>query len=156
MSRFEPIVRSWSAISRSLPEFAPARRPHARRRPILDCLEERAMLSTIPITVNSLVDAPSSTGVTTLRGAIATADADTADSYVINFAVKGVIDLKATLPDLANNIPVQGPGASALTIQRNPNAAPFSVLTVDSGETVAISGLTILGRKCEFWRRNQQ
>ena len=29
MSRFDSIVRSWSAISRSLPQFAPARRPHA-------------------------------------------------------------------------------------------------------------------------------
>ena len=36
MSRF---VRSWSAISRSLPQFAPARRPHARRRLTLECLE---------------------------------------------------------------------------------------------------------------------
>ncbi len=80
MSRFETIVGSWSAISRSLPQFAPARRPHARCRPILDCLEERAMLSTIPVTVNSLADAPSSPGVTTLRGAIAQADADTADT----------------------------------------------------------------------------
>ena len=39
MSRFEPIVRSWSAISRSLPQFAPVRRPHARRRPMLECLD---------------------------------------------------------------------------------------------------------------------
>ena len=40
MWRFKPIVRSWSAISRSLPQFAPARRPHARRRPMLECLED--------------------------------------------------------------------------------------------------------------------
>ena len=69
MSRFEPIVRSWSAISRSLPQFAPARRPHARRRPMLECLESRSLLSTVTLTVNSLADAPSSPGVTTLRGA---------------------------------------------------------------------------------------
>jgi len=32
MSRFEPKVRWWSATSRSLSRFAPARRRHARRR----------------------------------------------------------------------------------------------------------------------------
>jgi predicted outer membrane repeat protein len=142
MSRFEPIVRSWSAISRSLPQFAPARRPHARRRPMLQCLESRSLLSTIPLTVNSLADAPSSSGVTTLRGAITTADANPADSYVINFAVKGVIDLKTALPDLTNNISIQGPG---VTIQRDPSAVPFTVLTINWGDTARISDVTISG-----------
>ena len=41
-------VRSWSAISRSLPQFAPARRHQSRRRLTLDCesLEDRYLLST--------------------------------------------------------------------------------------------------------------
>jgi hypothetical protein len=38
-------VRSWSAISRSLPQSAPARRPYARRRPRLERLEDRTTLS---------------------------------------------------------------------------------------------------------------
>ena len=143
MSRFEPIVRSWSAISRSLPQFAPARRHQSRRRLKLDCLESHSLLSTIPIVVNSLVDAPSSNGVTTLRGAITTANADPADSYVIRFAVKGMIDLKTALPNLANNIAIRGPGAANLTIQRDPSAAPFSVLSVNAGDAVKISGITI-------------
>ncbi len=147
MSRFEPIVRSWSAISRPLPQFAPARRPHARRRPMLECLESRSLLSAITLAVNTLADAPSSPGVTTLRGAITQADADTADNYVIKFAVRGVIDLITALPNLANNISIRGPGAANLTIQRDPNAVPFSVLTVDNSETVTISGVTILGGK---------
>ena len=138
-------VRSWSAVSRSLPQFAPARCPHARRRPMLECLESRSLLSTITLTVNSLVDAPSSPGVTTLRGAITQADADTSDNYVIRFAVKGVIDLTTPLPDLANNITIHGPGAASLTIQRDSSAVPFSVLTVNSGENVKISGVTISG-----------
>ncbi len=59
--------------------------------------------------------------------------------------MKGVIDLKTALPNLANNISIQGPGAANLTIQRDPTAVPFSVFTVDSGETVQISGVTISG-----------
>ena len=45
MLRFEPKVRWWSATTRSLSRFAPARRPHARRRLRLECLEDRTLLS---------------------------------------------------------------------------------------------------------------
>ncbi len=45
MSRFESKVRWLSATSRSLSRFAPARRPHARRRLRLECLEDRTLLS---------------------------------------------------------------------------------------------------------------
>ena len=80
----------WSAFSRSLPQFA-----HARRRFTLERLEERAMLSTIALTVNTLPDdlSGATTGQTTLRDAINQADFDTTNSYVIKFAVKGTIDL---------------------------------------------------------------
>lgn len=110
MSRFEPIVRSWSAISRPLPQFAPARRPHARRRPMLECLELCLLLSAITLTVNTLADAPSSTGVTTLRGEITQADADTADNYVIKFAVRGVIDLITASRTLPTTLASEDPG----------------------------------------------
>src|SRR5208337_2632455 len=45
MSRFEPKVRWSSATTRSLSRFAPARRPHIRRRLSLECLEDRTLLS---------------------------------------------------------------------------------------------------------------
>jgi Beta-propeller repeat/Planctomycete extracellular len=45
MSRFEHKVRWWSATTRSMSQFAPARRPHARRRLRLECLEDRTLLS---------------------------------------------------------------------------------------------------------------
>src|SRR5271157_613857 len=77
VSRLEPIVRSWSAISRSLPQFAPARCPHARRRPMLECLEDRAMLSTIPVATNLTVSSLDDSGVGTLRAAINQADTGT-------------------------------------------------------------------------------
>ena len=143
MSRF---VRSWSAISGSLPQFTPARRPHARRRLTLDCLESRSLLSTISLTVNTLADATSSPGVTTLRGAITQADADTADNYVINIKTPGTITLESALPDLSNNITIHGLGAGTSTVQRDTSlSTPFRIFTVDAGETVKISGLTIAG-----------
>jgi hypothetical protein len=85
MSRFEPIVRSWSAISRSLP----ARRPHARRRFTLERLEERAMLSTIPVATNLTVSSLADSGVGTLRAAIMQADTGTGNQYVIAIGVRG-------------------------------------------------------------------
>ena len=142
MSRFEPIVRSWSAISRSLPQFAPARRPHARRRPMLECLESRSLLSTITLTVNSLADAPSSPGVTTLRGAITQADSHPSNSYVINFSVKGTINLTAELPHLTDNISIKGAG---ITLQRGPSTSEFSLLAVDTSGVANVSGIAFLG-----------
>ena len=65
MSCFDSIVRSWSAISGSLPQFTPARRPHARRRLMLERLEERLVLSTVTLTVNTLADAATAPGGST-------------------------------------------------------------------------------------------
>ena len=133
MSRFDPIVRSWTATTRSLPQFTPARRLHARQRFTMERLEGRSLLSTISLTVNTLGDDPSgpTNGQLTLRDAINQADADTASSYVIDFSVTGTIDLTSPLPDLDNNISLGGPGASDLTVQRDPNAPDFSVFTAD-------------------------
>jgi predicted outer membrane repeat protein len=117
------------------------------RRLSLECLEDRSLLSTIPLTVNTLADDPGGpvSGQTTLRDAITQADADTGNQYILNFCVTGTIDLSNALSDLSNNIEIDGPGASNLTVQRDPSAAPFSVFTVDSGTSVSISGMTISG-----------
>ena len=105
--------------------------------------------SLLSLTVTTLADDPSGpiSGQTTLRDAITQADTDNADQYFINFApgLQGTIDLTNALPALNNNIAIQGPGASNLTVQRDSTAPDFSVFTVNSSEIVGISGMTISG-----------
>jgi len=147
-------VRSWSAISRSQPQFAPAQRPHARRWLSLERLEDRTVLSTISLAVTSLADS----GAGTLRSAIVQADSGSkANAYVINFNLAstygfgGPILLNSALPSLNNNITINGPGVSSLGYElidvfQSFNGAPSSsVFVVDSGATVTISGITIQG-----------
>jgi hypothetical protein len=71
--------------------------------PIVTLLEERAMLSTVQITVASLADS----GVGILRAAIT--QANTANQYVIAITADGTIDLMSALPDLDNYISSKGP-----------------------------------------------
>jgi hypothetical protein len=113
----------------------------ARFRPRLEALEDRWLPSQIGLTVSSLADS----GPGTLRAAILTADAGSpSDNFKITFSVSGTIDLQSPLPDLNNNITIQGPGASSLTVER---AAGFSfsssIITVGGGQTASLSGLTI-------------
>ena len=130
-------LESWQGVAQA--------RSRDRRgiRPIVTLLEERTMLSTVPITVVSVADS----GVGTLRDAITQADANTGNSYAINFSVTGTIQLTSPLPDLSNNIALNGPGASDLTVQRDssPSTPLFSVFMVDSGVIEIISGITISG-----------
>ena len=57
----------------------------------------------------------------------------------------GTITLESVLPDLSRNITITGLGASTSTVQRDSAASPFRIFTVDAGETVNISDLTIKG-----------
>jgi predicted outer membrane repeat protein len=112
-----------------------------RYRPRLEALEDRWLPSQVSLTVTSLADS----GSGTLRDAVLTADAGKrSDQFTIGFAVTGTIDLHTPLPDLNDSIAIQGPGASSLTVER---AAGFSfasaIVTVDSGQTATLSGLTI-------------
>ncbi len=116
-------------------------RPTSRFRPRLEVLEDRWLPSQIGLTVTSLADS----GPDTLRAAILTADMGSPkDRFAIGFAVKGTIALQTPLPDLNNSIAIQGPGAGSLTVER---AVGFSftsaILSVDTGQTASLSGLTI-------------
>ncbi len=143
MSALETIVRRWSAISRSLSQFTPALPPHARRRLRLrlERLEDRTVLSSFNLPVTSLAD----TGPGTLRSAITEADAGSAaQTYNIKFKVSGTIALESALPDLSESMNLSGPGASRLTVQRDPRASSFfGIFVVDPGVAVKISGMTI-------------
>jgi hypothetical protein len=70
---------------------APARRPESRRLS-LEYLEDRSLLSTIPLTVNTITDDPAGlvSGQTTLRDAITQADADMGNQCILNLAASTV------------------------------------------------------------------
>ena len=115
-------------------------RHHTFRCLPLEQLEERSVPSVVTFTVRSLADS----GGGTLREAITTADTGAAtNSYVINIVTPGTITLESALPDLSRNITITGLGASNSTVQRDSFAPGFRIFTVDAGETVNISGLTI-------------
>ena len=112
-------------------------------KPIVTLLEERTLLSTVPITVTSLADS----GTGTLRAAITTVDSGSdSNQYAISFAsgLTGTINLTEALPNLSNNISITGPGASSLNVNRVATAADFNVFTVQIAKTVNISNITIM------------
>jgi CSLREA domain-containing protein len=83
-------------------------------------------------------------GDCSLREAITAANASAPDD-AIYFAVTGTITMNSlgALPALDSNMKLLGPGANALAVKRDPAAAAFRILTVNSGKTVTISGLTM-------------
>ena len=140
-------ISSRPAVFRVLrSSLVPARPPRRARHHTFRCLpleqlEERSVPSVVTFTVSSLADS----GGGTLREAITMADQATAsNSYVINIVTPGTITLESVLPDLSRNITITGLGASTSTVQRDSvRSSPFRIFTVDAGETVNISGLTI-------------
>jgi hypothetical protein len=110
---------------------------------MLEGLEDRCLPSQVTLTVTSLADS----GTGTLRDAIQTADAGTSsDKFTIGFAsgLTGTIELQGALPDLTNSIDIQGPGASSLTVEPAAGVSlTAAIFTVDMGQSVSLSGLTI-------------
>ena len=53
------------------------------------------------------------------------------DLVIIGGGVMGLMTACAAAP-LSNNITIKGAGASNLTVQRDPNAVPFSVFRVQA------------------------
>src|SRR5947207_357778 len=103
-------------------------------------------------TVNSLGDttdaAPGDgmcddgTGNCTLRAAITEANVGVIPVATINIIVTGIIQLGGPLPDLSNDLTINGPGARLLSVRRN-TGGNYRIFTIRDGVTASISGLTI-------------
>jgi parallel beta helix pectate lyase-like protein len=111
-------------------------------RPRVEPLEDRLLLSTCHVT--RLVDADAGTGLRgTLRYCINYANNNPGPD-TIDFKVTGTIQLASWLPDLASDITITGPGADLLAVSGQ--GTPLGgqpILSIDTGATVTISGLTI-------------
>ncbi len=109
-----------------------------------------------PFTVNDLGDAPDDNagdgfchtagGVCTLRAAIEEANAF-AGADTINITVTGTIVVSPTLPSIAEELTISGPGRELLTISGG-NAV--QVMFVSFGVTLNLSNVTIANGKANF------
>ena len=129
------------------PHRAQGRTRRARRRPMIELLEDRCLLSTT-ITVNTLSDpATPVAGQTSLRQAITTANADPGGGDTINFAsgLTGKIGLtQGALPAISAAMTITGPGAAILTVD---GLSASGIFAVTSQLNVSISGLTLANGK---------
>ncbi|MCI0352416.1 MAG: hypothetical protein L0Z53_23615, partial [Acidobacteriales bacterium] len=129
-----------------------------RYRAMLEVLEDRTVPA--PMLVNTTADTPDADltdgiardamGLTSLRAAIQQGNLSTLESVIINFDVgpNAVITLNTVLPTLDRNFDIRGPGAEALTVERNANAVTaFRVFRINVQTTVIISGITIANGK---------
>jgi uncharacterized protein (TIGR03437 family) len=87
------------------------------------------------LVVTTLADS----GAGSLRAAITNANASSG-GVTITFAVTGTINLLSALPVLTQSMTIAGPGASSLAIG---GGGAVRVLSIGSGITVSISGVTI-------------
>jgi len=99
-------------------------------------------------TVNSLADPGDGTCDAvecTLREAIDAANANTG-ADTIAFTVTGTINLTAELSQIGDDLTINGPGASLLTVRRD-TGGDYAVFTLNTTALVNISGLTISNGK---------
>jgi predicted outer membrane repeat protein len=94
-------------------------------------------------TVNSLAD-PTEGGHTTLRDAIASANANPGSTITFASGLSGSIDLASDLTAITHAVDIEGPGAGALTIKGHGHRI-FFVYSQASADTIRIAGLTLTG-----------
>jgi hypothetical protein len=132
--------------------MAARQRDGGRRKPrrLWTCepLEERIALASA-ISVTSLLDTGNPSGTTSLRQAIALADADPGStiSFDPGLFASGpqVIPLGSGLPDITAKVTITGPGQATLTVQGGGSKSDFSILNVAKGATATVSDLTLSG-----------
>src|SRR5262245_8317386 len=131
------VFRSVSKWLRGCGRPAAEVRKPARARLGLESLDARIVPSTFHVT--TLTDA----GAGSLRAAVAQADAHAgADTIVFDDGLTGTIALTGGELDLTDHLKINGPGADQLTVS---GGNVSRVFTVEAGEEVSISGLTIAG-----------
>jgi hypothetical protein len=124
-------------MPRTRSRFDIRRRPD-RCRPRLEALEARTLLSVF--TVDRLTDTGEGNGLAgDLRYCITNA---TSGEDAIHFAVTGNIKLTHALPNLDTSVRIEGPGPTLLSVKNNTGGS-YRIFTVNSGTTVAITGLTV-------------
>ncbi|MCB9895210.1 MAG: right-handed parallel beta-helix repeat-containing protein [Planctomycetes bacterium] len=85
-------------------------------------------------------------GAGSLRDAITQANASTSTADTITFGITGTITLTTALPVITDNLTIDGPGRTALTIERDNLAADFRIFETNTiGLTLNINELTIQG-----------
>ena len=85
-----------------------------------------------------------SSGSGSLRHAIKQANSGGDHSDTIAVKATGTIRLGSRLPNLRTHLAIEGPGASKLTVRRDPGtSSTFSIFTVSPHVTVKLSGISV-------------
>ena len=137
MSRTTLGYRQWERAGMKQGAASRTRRSKGRwcSRPLLELLEERALLSVDMVTTSH------DSGQGSLRDTIASAAAgDTIQFDTSPGHVTSPITLTSGLLDIAKNLDIEGPASGQLAISGNKNSRIFSV---ESGVTASISFLTM-------------
>ncbi|MGL4551003.1 MAG: hypothetical protein ACRC33_07440, partial [Gemmataceae bacterium] len=104
--------------------------------PTIEPLEDRSVPATL--TVTSLADS----GPGTLRAAVEDANSFSGPD-TIRFGVIGLIALESALPDIGDDLVIDGPGPGGVSIERSATApTEFSLFTV-TGVSLDLRGLTL-------------
>ncbi|MBI1766046.1 MAG: CSLREA domain-containing protein, partial [Acidobacteria bacterium] len=97
-----------------------------------------------------LVTTADDAGAGSLRQAITDANATGPGADVINFSAlfntAQTINLATVLPSLTTSMNINGPGANLLTVRRD-TGGDYRIFTINAGQTVSLSNLTISNGK---------
>ena len=142
------VVFTRAKVSRADPA-APAER-YVRPEP------GSAALSATTFVVNTTNDtllagacAAATPGQCSLREAIVEANANSGADTIDASGVTGTINLAGVLPDISEDVTINGPGAALLNVRRD-TGGNYRIFNVTTAGTVTFSGLTISNGHVEF------
>jgi hypothetical protein len=127
------LLSLWLALSPLAPRQNPARRRPAFRRPLLEALEDRTVLSTLTVLNNQ------DSGPGSLRAALAAAGSG--DTIVFASSLKHkTITLTSGELAVTTSLDIEGLGANRLTISGNRASRIFDM---SAGVSLTVAGLTL-------------